>query len=347
MARIGIVGTGSTFGIAHYHAMAISQDGRAYVSAVCSSDPIKAGKWVREHGLDAVVCSSYEQLLDCVDAVVICTPNAFHCKQVLGAIETGKHFLVEKPVAITTDQCLELEKAIAGYDKVNMMGFTYRHSSAVKAARKIIAERMGKIYLFSAFLGGCRLTDSGIPLEWRMRRSMSGSGALGDFGSHAVDLASYLCGQRYDEISCMTGTFIGKRDSESGLADVENDDVALFQGRSRNGLGSFSMSRIGMVEPRFLITGEGGLLEIDLAGSGHLLYMEKKTNGPYTGKIEEIKLENPNSFDGMIADQMKAFIDAIEGSGISFIADVSQGCYVERILLAAEEASRGRFFQAL
>lgn len=338
MVRIGIAGTGSTFGIAHYHALGIIRDGRACVSAVYSSSPEKAAKWVNDHNLTARVCTSYEELLSETDAVVICTPNSFHCEMALQAMRADRHVLLEKPVAVRDGECAVLREAFSNYRKVNMVGFTYRFSSAVETARRIISNTIGEIYLFSAWLGGRRLANPSLPLEWRMRRDLSGSGALGDFGSHAVDLADFLCSQRYDEVSCMTGTCIEQRKNGNADADVENDDIALFMGKGKNGMGSFSMSRIGMVEPRFLVTGEGGLLEIDLAGDGHVSYMEKKKGGGYSGEARMIESGRHSGFREMIESQMSAFLDSIEGAGPP-VADIAQGCYVASVLLAAEKSS--------
>ena len=346
MVRIGIVGTGSTFGIAHYHVQGILLDGRAVVSAVFSHNRERAEKWVSDHGLSARVCNSYEELLEAVDAVVICTPNSFHCSQIIQAVKAGKHFLAEKPVAISQEECRLLREVCSGYGKVNMAGFSNRSSGIVLSARKIVRERMGKVFLFSAWFGGKRLADPSVPLEWRMRKSLSGSGALGDFGSHAIDLADFMCAQRYTEVSCMTSRFIEERPS----GKVENDDVALFHGRSCNGLGSFSMSRVGMTDTRIAVAGEGGLLELDFSGSGRLFYTEKKIDGPYIGKAVEITPEKPSDFSSTLASQMTAFIDAIYGVGseaAANIADVIQGCYVEDVLLASEKASESRYCQEL
>src|SRR5690606_4367704 len=74
--KIGIVGTGETVGIAHYHALGILADGRADIAAVYDVNPDSANRFLREHNLQhARLCASYTQLLECVDAVDICTPN--------------------------------------------------------------------------------------------------------------------------------------------------------------------------------------------------------------------------------------------------------------------------------
>lgn len=338
MIRVGIVGTGRTFKIAHYHLNGILSDGRAEVSAVLSSSVERAEEWIESNRLSAHACRSYEELLSQVDAVVICTPNFLHADQVMKAIESDKHILVEKPCALTVKDCDRLEEALKGYGRANMVSFTYRFSKAVQLAGRMISERLGRIYLFNAMIGGSRLADPSLPIEWRMRSSLSGSGALGDFGSHAVDLAFFLCGQRYTELSCMRETVIPERPSANGPGIVDNDDVALFLGRSRNGLGSFSLSRVGMVDPRFLVVGEGGTVEIDLQGRGKVTFMEKRLDGPYTGKVESCVPERGNEFSEMLKDQMKAFLDLVEKKEVP-VATIDQGCYVERILLSAERAS--------
>ena len=100
MIRIGIVGTGNIVGISHFHTLGLLHDGRAEIAAVYDTRMDGARDWVGEHGLSAAVCESYGELLDRVDAVSICVPNAFHCEYALGAIEAGRHFLVEKPMAV-------------------------------------------------------------------------------------------------------------------------------------------------------------------------------------------------------------------------------------------------------
>lgn len=99
-----------------------------------------------------------------MDAVNICVPNAFHCDYALRAIKAGKHFLVEKPMAVQIEDCRKLAAACAEYGKTNMVGFVYRFSNAVQQARKIVREQIGDVYTLSAWFGGKRLADP--PLTW-------------------------------------------------------------------------------------------------------------------------------------------------------------------------------------
>ena len=115
MIKVGIVGTGKTFGIADYHAMGLVHDGRAKIAAVYNSTKESGLKWVARHGFNAKVCSSSQELLDIVDAVCICTPNAYHYQYAKEAIENSKDILIEKPLALTTEQCKELALLANGY----------------------------------------------------------------------------------------------------------------------------------------------------------------------------------------------------------------------------------------
>ena len=339
MIRVGIVGTGNIVGISHFHTLGLLRDGRAEIAAVYDSRMDGAREWVSQHGLNSRVCGSFEEMLECVDAVNICVPNAFHYDYARKAIEAGKHFLVEKPMAVHIEDCRNLAAACAGYDKTNMIGFVYRYSNAVQKARTIVREQIGDIYTFSAWFGGKRLSDPSVDLEWRMVRKSSGSGALGDFGSHLVDLADYIAGQRYDEVSCFTDTFIRERNYRGVMTAVENDDAAAFVARGTGGIGSYTVSRTGMDDVMVLITGCGGMLQLSLRSPESVTYWEKKTDGGYTGKVKQYELPPQKPFDGWFDGEMTAFLDCIEGKTAD-TADVAQGLYVEEVLHAAELASR-------
>lgn len=130
-------------------------------------------------------------MLSSVDGVIICTPNSSHCSLALDAMKRGKHFLLEKPLGVSEKECLELALLSRDYATTKMVGVTNRFSPLVKRAKEYM-ERMGRVYSIVASTGRNRLSDPNIPLEWRMKRDLSGSGALCDFGSHLLDLSHYL-----------------------------------------------------------------------------------------------------------------------------------------------------------
>lgn len=337
MIKIGIVGTGNIVGISHYHAQGLLRDGRAEIAAVYDTRHDGAAEWVREHNLAATVCRSYEQLIEMVDAVNICVPNVVHSEYALKAIEAGKHFLLEKPMAVTLEESARLAAAAESFAHVGMMGFVYRYANAVQRTKEIVEQRIGRVYTYTSWFGGKRLSDPSIALEWRMIRSRSGSGALGDFGSHLIDLADFVATQRYETIACQTGQFIRQRQNGGGLAEIENDDAAVFVAKGPNGLGSFTVSRVGLDDLMILVTGEGGMVQLSLRGEGSVTYWHKNLDGGYTGRVEDVTFAPQEPFAGWFDREMSGYLDAIEDPSRDY-PSVAQGYYVERVLACAEQA---------
>lgn len=346
MVRIGIVGTGRTVGIADYHVAGLTRDGRAEVSAIFNSHRETSESWISKYSSNAKIVESYTDLLDSVDAVCICAPNQFHADYVEGAVLAGKHFIVEKPLAVGIDKCRKLADISDHFNGCGMVGFVYRYSNAVNTARKIVHEHIGQVYTLSAWFGGKRLSDPTVPMEWRMKRSVSGYGALGDFGSHLIDLADYVAAQRYNEVSCISGISIPFRTENNCPKEVENDDSSVVIARSKQGIGNFTMSRVGMDDVMILVTGEGGMLQLSLRGEGSVTYWEKESTGGYSGKVISCDFEPQIPFSGWFDGEMTAFLDAIEGRRDD-IPDVRQALYVEEMLYSASLSAKSGKIEAI
>jgi predicted dehydrogenase len=339
-ARVGIVGAGQTVGIAHYHALGILADGRAEISAVYDLDAESAARFVKEHALDNTrVCANYRQLLECVDAVDICTPNFTHIDYVLGAIEAEKAVFVEKPLALSANDSRRAVQALEGKSLFNMVGFVYRYTHLVQELRRLVSSDMGRVYTFSASLGGRRLSNMNIPLEWRMVKKYSGHGALADFGSHLVDLADYIAGMSLETVSGLTATVIPERQANAeGLTRVENDDQAVFTARTAdNALASFTVSRVGMDDLMIFIAGEGGLARASLANPEVIQYLPAH-HGIYAQNPTEIRVAPQKFFEDWFVAQMRAFVDGLTGREVK-VANIRQGHYVECVLDAVKKAS--------
>ena len=230
--KIGLVGTGQTVGIAHYHVVGLLADGRTELAAVYSLDSDGAARFLREHGLEnARICASYAELLDCVDAVDICTPNHTHIEYVLSAIEAGKAILVEKPLALSAADSRRAVEALQTKNVFNMVGFVLRYAFVIQELRKLVRNDLGRVYSFQGSYGGSRLANPTIPVEWRMLHKYSGSGALGDFGSHLIDLAYFTAGLTFESVSGMTATVISYRTKsalrEKGGVEKKGDIAGL------------------------------------------------------------------------------------------------------------------------
>jgi predicted dehydrogenase len=149
-------------------------------------------------------------------------PNHLHAEPTIEAVRRGKHVLCEKPLGRTADEAFEIWAAAARAGVVHMCGFNYRFVPAIRLAREMLeAEELGEVYHFrSRFLNRSAIVREAHGAgEWRFRRETSGSGAVGDIGSHHIDLARYLVGEPVG-VSAVTQT-IGR----PGDAAVDVDDA--------------------------------------------------------------------------------------------------------------------------
>lgn len=340
--RIGIVGAGTTVAIADRHVEGfLAQAGRCTVTAVCSRTLEGCRRLCIRHGLDGVrMTTRLEELLDVVDAVVLCTPNQFHLPYTERAVERGKAVLLEKPLGLQTAPPGQAERLLARRGARVMVAYVHRYTAVVERLRALLRQRMGRVYLAQASQGGTRLADPAVPLEWRMRRSASGSGALGDFGSHLLDLLQYAAGVELAEAAGYGGTFLPtRRPDGQGNTCVENDDAFVFCGRGTGGaLCSVSVSRVGLDGIHLCISGEGGLLRASVE-EGVLTYWPKAPDGPYApeGEARSEHLAEPPGL--RFARQAAAFLDLVEGRPVEYCT-LEQAVRLERLLTRLDQSAQ-------
>jgi predicted dehydrogenase len=154
-----------------------------------------------------------------IEVVDIATPNDSHPEIAIAAAQAGKHILCEKPLARTVEEARAMRDAVATAGVVNMVAFSYRRTPAVALARKLIDEgAIGTVRNFRGTYLQDWSNDPDLPLSWRFRQAVAGSGALGDIGTHVIDFARYLVGE-IDEVNAMTMRYIGDRPVPQGGAD--------------------------------------------------------------------------------------------------------------------------------
>lgn len=262
--RIGLVGSGSTFSIGSYHALAIEESSKAHIVGIYNRTSDRSESFIFEHHLThAKAYTSYGELLDAVDGIIICTPSNVHTSFIIEAIRKGVAILVEKPITSTYSECFSILDALEETPVFNMVGFSLRFSHNINVLKELIQNNIGLIYNLNITYGGLRLADPSIPFEWRMDKELSGYGSVQDFGSHLLDIASYVCNINIKEISCITKTHIPTRPIGTlQKSVVENDDSSIITALGeRNELCCFHMSRVGFDEFKIVVNGEGGLIK--------------------------------------------------------------------------------------
>ncbi len=172
-------------------------------------------------------------------------PNNLHAEPCIAAARAGKHIICEKPLARDAAEAKRMLEAAQAAGVVHMCAFNYRFVPALKLARDIIAAgRLGRIYHFRARYLQEWIMDPTFGMVWRLDASEAGSGALGDLGTHIIDLARFLVGEPAS-VNGVTATFIKERADESGATQrVGVDDAFVAAVQFANGaIGTLEASR--------------------------------------------------------------------------------------------------------
>uniref|UniRef100_UPI00071DFFF0 Gfo/Idh/MocA family protein n=1 Tax=Gracilibacillus massiliensis TaxID=1564956 RepID=UPI00071DFFF0 len=223
---------------------------------------------------------------DDIDVIDIVTPNHTHAEIAIAAAEAGKHIITEKPLALTVEEAERMLEAVEKNGVKHMICHNYRFAPAVQFAKKLIDDgRIGRIYHWRANYLQDFIMDPNFPLVWRLKKEVSGSGALGDIGAHSLDLARFLVGE-FSELTATMETFIKERPigemtgglsakgDSSKMGEVTVDDAVTFMARFKNGaLGTFEATRFAggnRNKNKFEINGEKGSIRWDMENMNNL-----------------------------------------------------------------------------
>lgn len=173
-----------------------------------------------------------------IDLIDITTPNASHCPIAVEAARHGKQVYCEKPLAMTAQEAIAATKCVEQAGIVTAVGFNYVRNPIQQYVKQLIASgELGEVMSFRGTFDQDFYNDPEQKHEWRMFKSASASGALGDLASHTLSLSQFLVGD-IAEVCGMTQIFVDKRPDPKDPAKmlpVENDDLVQFMFRYRSG----------------------------------------------------------------------------------------------------------------
>ncbi|QAY67936.1 Gfo/Idh/MocA family protein [Paenibacillus protaetiae] len=229
-----------------------------------------------------------------VEAIVAVTPNQVHAAVIQACLEAGKPFLAEKPFTRSFEEARPLLELYERKPVPAMLGFSYRYTPAFRYAKELLLEgRLGKIRSFSSqYLQGWGSALYDGYYTWRYNKAVTGTGALGDLGSHMIDMARYLFGE-FEQLSAQLHTFIPERRHPSGgMAQVDVDDFASFQAQLAGGVvGVFQTSRnaIGSGnQHEIAIYGDAGTLHASTVDPDHLVWIREESPGQLAKSVIDV-----------------------------------------------------------
>lgn len=364
--RIGLIGYG---GIGRVHAAAYRAISFHYglradsieIAGVATSRAETAKRAAEEIGC-SFFTDDYRELLDRddVDMVDICTPNNSHHEIVMAAAEAGKHIYCEKPLAMNVAEAAGMARAVRAAGLKAQATFNFRFFPAVTRAKELVdAGFLGQIFSFRGRYHRSSYISSEKPMSWRLRREITGGGALFDLGSHILDLLYFVLGE-FDQVNGALDTLIPERPAALGstaMERVEVDDIALLHARLRDGtLGTVEISRMGAGATNdltFEIFGQSGAIRFDLSEPAWLhVYDARRPDSPLGGERGFQRIEAASRYPDqrapdwtMTPDFMRShaecqyqFIRAIwEDKPASPSFD--DGLHIQRVMDAAERSS--------
>lgn len=223
-----------------------------------------------------------------IDLVDITTPNAEHCPIAIEAAKHGKHVYCEKPLAMDTAEARVATKAVEDAGIITAVGFNYLCNPIQVYVRDLIRSgELGEVVDFRGTFDQDYYNDPAQTHVWRMYKSASASGALGDLASHTMSLSQFLIGDM-DEVCGMTSIVVPERPDPKDptkMLPVENDDDVHFMIRYKNGA-------IGTIMSNRLASGRKLSLtyEIQLT-NGSILYTQERQNEVQIYRHDDRKCE--------------------------------------------------------
>jgi len=150
------------------------------IVGVATTHPETAQKAAREIGCD-MWTADYRELLvrDDVDVVDICVPNHKHEEIILAVAKAGKHIYCEKPLAMNVAEGQRIVAAVEKAGVKTQLTFNFRFLPAITRARQLVEDGfLGHVFSFRGRYYRSSYIDYDKPLSWRLRKKVSGGGAL-------------------------------------------------------------------------------------------------------------------------------------------------------------------------
>ncbi|HZC42137.1 MAG TPA: Gfo/Idh/MocA family oxidoreductase [Streptosporangiaceae bacterium] len=324
--RVAVVGVGH-WGSRHLRVLRSATG----VSAVVGVDERFSGGGAdsQQAGVGVAAYRALEEALPHVDAVVIATPPASHAGLGLTAIAAGKHVLVEKPLATTTDAARTLVEAAGAAGVVLMPGHTFEHNAAVRKLRDLVRDsQLGRLfYLDCARLNlGLYQPDVNVIL---------------DLAAHDISIANFVLGSRPATVEVWGSRYIHPEHEDVAYLRLDYADLGVRANIHVSWLYPTKVRRITAVGSRRMATYD------DLADAERIRVFDRSAIPPEEGDgpLSHIAYHLGDvvspfiPFAEPLAVQDQHFIDCI-GNGSPPAVDGSNGLAVVQALECAQISLR-------
>ncbi len=332
--NVGIVGYGWVAGA---HIDAIHATGRAQVTAIVSSRQLDAKEVSARHGRPIACFQNLKKFLSSggVDVVSICSYPDQHAAQAIAAAEAGKHLIIEKPLAMTLDDCRAVAAAVKKARVRTCVCLECRWSSQFLATKAVIdAGLLGKLHYGEVdYYHGVGPWYS--PYRWNTSKARGGSSLL-SAGCHALDALLLCLGTDVHTVSS-----VATQSKSPYFTPYEYPTTSCTLLQFRSGKVGKVASVIDCLQPYYfhthLVGSEGSLLDNK--------FHSMKLAGLNRNKWSDLSMKMLDSGD--VADhpyrtQFQAFFTALDAKKDMPLTSLAQSLKSFEVIFAADRSASER-----
>jgi predicted dehydrogenase len=256
--NIALVGLGRYAG---YLAEGLQTAQHCKLAGIVTGTPSKAEDWKKRYNIPDNNIYNYKNFDEVarnkdIDVIYVVLPNAMHKEYAIRAAKAGKHVIVEKPMAITEQDCREMIDACNRAGVQLAMGYRLHYEPYNMEIKRLGQEKVfGKLKLIEASLG----YKSADPSEWRVKKALAGGGPLMNLGVYCVQVARYVSGEEPTSVTAQFGPVTNK------VVFAEVEESITWQLQFPSGLVATSSSTYNCRIDRFFASAEEGFFELSPA----------------------------------------------------------------------------------
>jgi len=331
--NVGIIGYSWAAGA---HIEAVNKTSFAQVTAVCSSRNLDSAELSAKHGGTIKCYTNFAEMLadPALQVISVCSYPADHARQAIMAAEAGKHLIIEKPIALSWDDCLAVEKAVKKAGVKTCVCFECRYSSQLLTIKSVIDQGLlGKIHYGEVdYYHGIGPWYG--QFRWNVKKEAAGSSLL-SAGCHAMDALLLCMGSEFDIVQSYSSY-----SANEDFAQYEYPTSSVSIIKFKNGSVGKVASVIDCLQPYYfhfhLVGSEGSLLDNK--------FYSTKFAGMNKNKWSELSMKMLDSGD--VSDhpyqvQFEAFFTALAEDKEMPLTNLAEALKTHQLIFAADKSARG------
>jgi len=329
--NVGIIGYSWAAGA---HIEAINKTSLGQVTAICSSRNLDPQEIKARHGGTINLYTDLNKMLadKTINVVSICSYPSDHAKQAIAAAGAGKHIIIEKPLALSWEDCLAVNSAVKKAGVRTCICFECRFSSQLTVIKSVIDQGLlGKIHYGEVdYYHGVGPWYG--QFRWNIRKDTAGSSLL-SAGCHALDALLLCMGSDFESVSSYSA-----RSENADFSKYEYPTSSVTIIKFRNGTVGKVASVIDCFQPYYfhfhLVGSEGSLLDNKFYST-----RIKDLNKNKWSELSMKLLDSGDVSDHPYQAQFEAFFNAIEANTEMPLTSIDDALKTHEVIFAADKSA--------